>query len=120
MTPPAADDARAKNHGIDIPSLEGEVPAAEWRARVDLAACYRLIALWGMDEMIANHVSVRVPGASGNFLINAYGMLYEEITASSLIEIDLDGDVIRQPARRWLRRPCISTTPRSAGFWYGY
>jgi ribulose-5-phosphate 4-epimerase/fuculose-1-phosphate aldolase len=97
MTPPAADDARSGNRRTDIASLEGEVPEAEWRARVDLAACYRLIALWGMDEMIANHVSVRVPGEPGHFLINAYGLLYEEITASSLVKINLDGDVVWKP-----------------------
>ena len=95
--PGSADGPAEKNYRTDIPSLEGKVAPAEWRARVDLAACYRLIALWGMDEMIANHVSVRVPGEPAHFLINAYGLLYEEITASSLIKIDLDGNVIWKP-----------------------
>ena len=81
----------------DIPSARAQVSAEEWQARVDLAACYRLVAMWGMDEMIANHISVRVPGEPGHFLINAYGLLYEEITASSLIKIDLDGNVIFKP-----------------------
>ena len=80
-----------------IPSARAHVSAEEWQARVDLAACYRLVAMWGMDEMIANHISVRVPGEPGHFLINAYGLLYEEITASSLIKIDLDGNVIFKP-----------------------
>lgn len=67
---------------------------AEWAARVDLAACYRLVAHFRMDDLIYNHISARVPGAHGHFLINPYGMAYEEITASSLIKIDLDGNVV--------------------------
>jgi ribulose-5-phosphate 4-epimerase/fuculose-1-phosphate aldolase len=88
-----------QNSGLttDIPSARAQVTEEEWQARVDLAACYRLVALWGMDEMIANHISVRVPGEPGHFLINPYGLLYEEITASSLIKIDLDGNVIWKP-----------------------
>ena len=81
-----------------IPSVQGQVSGAEWQARVDLAACYRLVALYGMIDMIANHISVRVPGEPGHFLINAYGLLYEEITASSLFKIDLDGNTIFKPA----------------------
>lgn len=65
---------------------------AEWRARVDLAACYRLIASLGMDDMIYNHVSMRVPGTEDQFLLNPYGLLFEEITASSLVRIDLQGN----------------------------
>jgi ribulose-5-phosphate 4-epimerase/fuculose-1-phosphate aldolase len=70
---------------------------AEWRARVDLAACYRLIDLYGMSDMMANHVSVHVPGEPGAFLINAYGMMYEEITASSLVKVDLEGTILAKP-----------------------
>ena len=69
----------------------------EWQARVDLAACYRLVALYDMSDMMANHISARVPGEDNAFLINAYGMLYEEITASSLIKIDLDGNILDKP-----------------------
>ncbi len=69
----------------------------EWQARVDLAACYRLVALYDMSDMIANHISARVPGEDNAFLINAYGMMYEEITASSLIKIDLDGNILERP-----------------------
>lgn len=65
--------------------------------RVDLAACYRLIALYGMSDMAANHISARVPGDADAFLINAYGMLYEEVTASSLIKIDNDGNILSRP-----------------------
>jgi ribulose-5-phosphate 4-epimerase/fuculose-1-phosphate aldolase len=71
-----------------------QVSQAEWQVRVNLAACYRLMAEYDMVEMIANHISARVPGEEGHFLINPFGMLYEEITASSLIKIDLDGNVL--------------------------
>jgi ribulose-5-phosphate 4-epimerase/fuculose-1-phosphate aldolase len=71
-----------------------QVSQEEWQTRVDLAACYRLMAEFGMVEMIANHISARVPGMRNEFLINPYGMLYEELTASSLIKIDLDGNIL--------------------------
>src|SRR5918993_1061123 len=71
-----------------------QVSKEEWQARVDLAACYRLMAEYGMVEMVANHISARVPGTHNEFLINPYGMLYEEVTASSLIRIDIDGNVL--------------------------
>jgi ribulose-5-phosphate 4-epimerase/fuculose-1-phosphate aldolase len=83
-----------KKYSLDIRSLKGEVSQEEWEARVNLAACYRLVALWDMTDMIANHISVRVPREPNHFLINAYGLLYEEITASSLIKIDLEGNII--------------------------
>jgi ribulose-5-phosphate 4-epimerase/fuculose-1-phosphate aldolase len=70
------------------------VSPEEWETRVNLAACYRLMAVYDMTEMIANHISARLPGSHGEFLINPYGMLYEEVTASSLIRIDLDGNVL--------------------------
>ena len=69
-------------------------PAAEWQTRVDLAACYRLVAHYGWTDQIYNHISARVPGAADHFYINAYGMLYEEITASSLVRIDGEGNVV--------------------------
>lgn len=71
-----------------------QVSREEWEARVNLAACYRLMAEYGMVEMVANHISVRVPGTNNEFLINPYGMLYEEMTASSMIKIDIDGNVL--------------------------
>src|SRR5260221_3416774 len=77
-----------------IKSVREQVSAEEWQTRVDLAACYRLTAMYGMTEMIANHISCRVPGSHDHFLINPYGMLYEEIDASCLIKVDLDGNVI--------------------------
>ena len=69
----------------------------EWRTRVDLAACYRLIALFGMSDLVYNHATARVPGSRDRFLINPYGWMYEEITASSLITIDLEGNVLLNP-----------------------
>lgn len=63
----------------------------EWQTRVDLAACYRLVAMYGWDDLVFTHISARVPGPEEHFLINPYGMLFEEITASSLVKVDLDG-----------------------------
>ncbi len=80
-----------------LQSMQPYCTPAEWKARVDLAACYRLVDLYGMSDMMANHISARVPGEDNAFLINAYGMMYEEITASSLIKIDLEGNIIAKP-----------------------
>jgi ribulose-5-phosphate 4-epimerase/fuculose-1-phosphate aldolase len=85
------------NYNTRIASVEHRVSPEEWQARVDLAAFYRLVDLWGMSDLIANHISVRVPGEPHHFLINSYGYLYEEITASSLLKIDLDGNLIWKP-----------------------
>jgi ribulose-5-phosphate 4-epimerase/fuculose-1-phosphate aldolase len=73
------------------------VSDAEWAARVELAACYRIVALYGMTDLIANHITLRVPDCPDQFLINPFGLLYEEITASSLYKIDHDGQVILRP-----------------------
>src|SRR6185503_15529969 len=70
------------------------VDPAEWETRVDLAACYRLVDHYGMTDLHLNHISARVPGNEEHFLINPFGMMYEEITASSLIKVDLDGKII--------------------------
>jgi ribulose-5-phosphate 4-epimerase/fuculose-1-phosphate aldolase len=64
---------------------------SEWQLRVDLAACYRLVAMFGWDDLIFTHISARVPGPDHHFLINPYGMLFDEITASSLVKIDFEG-----------------------------
>ncbi|RYY87324.1 MAG: class II aldolase/adducin family protein [Comamonadaceae bacterium] len=82
---------------LAIPSMKDQCTPAEWQARVDLAACYRLVEFYGMADMMANHISSRVPGEDGAFLINAYGMMYEEITASSLIKVDHDGNILSKP-----------------------
>ncbi len=76
------------------PSLRDRVSAEEWQARVDLAALYRLVALHGWDDMIFTHLSARVPGTEQHFLINPYGMFFEEITASSLVKVDRDGNIV--------------------------
>ncbi len=71
--------------------------AEEWKTRVDLAACYRLVAHFGMSELVSNHISARVPGRPGEFLINPFGFMYEEITASSLIRVDASGSILYNP-----------------------
>ncbi len=75
-------------------SVRNQVGEAEWALRVDLAACYRLLALEGWDDLVFTHVSVRVPGEKDQFLINAYGLLFEEMTASSLVKVDLAGEKV--------------------------
>ena len=75
-------------------SLRARVSAEEWELRVNLAACYRLVARYGMTDLIYNHITARVPGPEHHILINAYGMLYEEVTASSLIKVDLGGAIV--------------------------
>ena len=87
----------SESSGLKLSSMRPHCSETEWQARVDLAACYRLVAVYGMSDMIANHISARVPGEQGAFLINAYGMLYEEITASSLIKIDHNGKILGFP-----------------------
>ncbi|NBS58130.1 MAG: class II aldolase/adducin family protein [Betaproteobacteria bacterium] len=79
---------------VKIPSLRSKVSESEWQARIDLAACYRLIAHFDMNDLIYNHATARVPNEEGHFLINAYGYAYEEVTASSLVKIDFDGNIV--------------------------
>ena len=75
-------------------SVKDIVSPEEWAIRVDLAACYRMVAHYGWDDLIFTHISARVPGPDAHFLINPYGMLFEEVTASSLVKVDLDGNKI--------------------------
>ncbi len=84
-----------------------QVSPEEWQQRVDLAAAYRLVAHFHWDDLVFTHISARVPGPDHHFLINPYGMLFEEITASSLVKVDL-----ARPQGRWTRR----TTINPAGF----
>lgn len=77
---------------LDIASMHGRVSAEEWQVRVDLAACYRLVADFGWDDLVFTHITARVPGTENQFLINPYGLTFEEITASSLVKIDIDGN----------------------------
>ncbi len=83
---------------LDIPSMQAKVSPEEWSARVDLAACYRLVADFGWDDLVFTHISARVPGTQDQFLINPYGMMFEEITASSLIKIDGQGNKLMDSA----------------------
>lgn len=77
-------------------SVRSLVSEAEWDLRVDLAACYRLVAHFGWDDLIFTHISARVPGPEHHFLINPYGMLFDEITASSLVKVGLDGQKVME------------------------
>lgn len=81
---------------VGISSLKGRVSEEEWEARVDLAALYRLVALHGWDDAIFTHISMRVPGPDHHFLINPYGLFFDEITASSLVKVDLDGQIVQE------------------------
>ncbi|WP_040487898.1 class II aldolase/adducin family protein [Fodinicurvata sediminis] len=78
-------------------TLRDQVSSEEWEARVNLAACYRLMALYGMTDLIYNHISARVPGHPDQFLINSYGLRYNEMTASSLCKIDHEGNILLDP-----------------------
>ncbi len=75
-------------------TLRTGVSDEEWALRVNLAACYRVIAMYGWDDLVFTHVSARVPGPEEHFLINAYGLLFEEMTASSLVKVDLEGNKV--------------------------
>ncbi len=77
---------------MHIPSLKEVVNAEEWALRCDLAACYRLVALYGWTDLVFTHISARLPGTDHQFLINPYGLLFEEVTASSLIRVDQSGN----------------------------
>lgn len=79
-------------------SVRREVSEEEWQVRVDLAAAYRLVAQYGWDDLIFTHLSARVPGPEHYFLINPYGMMFEEITASSLVKVNLQGEIVAPTA----------------------
>lgn len=81
---------------MSSPSLKDQVSPEEWQLRVDLAACYRLVAAYGWSDLIFTHISARIPGPEHQFLINPYGLLFEEITASSLIKIDQAGNKLSE------------------------
>ena len=77
---------------MHIPSVKEIVSAEEWQLRCDLAACYRLVALYGWSDLVFTHISAKLPGADNRFLINPYGLMFDEITASSLIAVDQEGN----------------------------
>jgi ribulose-5-phosphate 4-epimerase/fuculose-1-phosphate aldolase len=76
---------------VEIPPMKGRVSEAEWKIRVDLAAAYRLVAHHGWDDLIFTHLSARVPGPEHHFLLNPYNLMFEEVTASSLVKVDMNG-----------------------------
>jgi ribulose-5-phosphate 4-epimerase/fuculose-1-phosphate aldolase len=88
------EDRMTVRNAPETPSIRQRVGEQEWRARVELAAAYRLVAQHGWTNLINNHISLRVPGTEDQFLINPYGLLYEQITASSLVKIDVDGNIL--------------------------
>lgn len=77
-------------------TVRDQVSPQEWQTRVDLAAAYRLVALYGWDDLIFTHISARVPDAAHHFLLNPYGMMFDEVTASSLVKIDLAGNKVAE------------------------
>jgi len=77
-------------------SVKNSVSEEEWQTRVELAACYRLVDLYGMTDLIYNHITACIPGTD-HLLINLYGLLYKEITASSLVKIDVEGNILHKP-----------------------
>ncbi len=85
---------------FDIPNVKNKVSEAEWKTRVDLAACYRLVAHYGWNSLIYNHISARVPGEEEQYLLNPFGLLYEEITASNLVKVDMEGNILDDTPHR--------------------
>jgi ribulose-5-phosphate 4-epimerase/fuculose-1-phosphate aldolase len=89
-------DSTRLHYAAAFRSLRDEVSPEEWNARLELAACYRLVDLYGMSDLIYNHITARIAG-TGQLLINLYGLVYKEITASSLARIDREGNVLWKP-----------------------
>jgi ribulose-5-phosphate 4-epimerase/fuculose-1-phosphate aldolase len=79
---------------VEIPSMEGKVSDEEWAIRVDLAAAYRMVAYYGWDDLIFTHLSARIPGPEHHFLLNPYNLMFEEVTASSLVKVDVQGNPV--------------------------
>jgi ribulose-5-phosphate 4-epimerase/fuculose-1-phosphate aldolase len=79
---------------VDIPSIRDKVSDEEWNIRVDLAAAYRMVAHYGWDDLIFTHLSARIPGPEHHFLLNPYNLMFEEVTASSLIKVDVNGNPV--------------------------
>ena len=90
----------------EVPS---DMTEAEWSQRINLAALYRLVALYGWDDLVYTHISARIPGPEHHFLINPYGLLFEEITASTLVKIDLEGNQLKRRPISSIRRASRST-----------
>src|SRR5690242_4068005 len=89
---------------LATPSVRDRVSAQEWETRVDLAACYRLAAHYRMTDLIYTHISARVPGPDHHFLINAFGLTWDEISASTLVKVNLDGEIVDDPTGMGINR----------------
>jgi len=87
-------DAMKPLESVEIPSLEGKVSEEEWAIRIDLAAAYRMVAHYGWDDLIFTHLSARIPGPEHHFLLNPYNLMFEEVTASSLVKVDVNGNPV--------------------------
>src|SRR3546814_7476643 len=83
--------------GAAIPKVKGRLSEDEWRTRVELVKCYRLVSHFGLTDGIYNHISCRVPGKEEHVLLNPFGLLYDEVTASSLVKVDLEGNIVDDP-----------------------
>lgn len=79
---------------VDIPPMQDKVSAEEWKIRIDLAAAYRLVSYFGWDDLVFTHLSARVPGPEHHFLLNPYQLMFEEVTASSLVKVDMNGQPV--------------------------
>ena len=79
---------------VEIPSLHGKVSDEEWAIRVDLPAAYRMVAYYGWDDLIFTHLSARIPGPEHHFLLNPYNLMFEEVTASALVKVDVNGNPV--------------------------
>jgi len=94
MANPILKEVSAPLASVDIPPMKDRVGAEEWKIRVDLAAAYRLVAYYGWDDLIFTHLSARIPGPEHHFLLNPYNLMFEEVTASSLVKVDVDGNPV--------------------------
>ena len=83
-----------------LKAQKANISDEEWQARVDLAAAYRLTDYFGMTDLVYNHITSRVPGTHDQFLINEFGLGYDEITASNLVKIDIDGNILEEGEHR--------------------
>jgi len=83
-----------RDDGWTLPDVE----QSEWEARTDLAACYRMVARLGMTDLLSNHISLRVPGEDRHFLLNPFGLFYEEVTATNLVKVDIEGNIVSESA----------------------
>ena len=90
-------NSATKNYATNFKSIRDQVSPEEWQTRVALAACYRLVDKYDMTDLIYNHITARIPGSKDHLLINLYGLLYKEITASSLVKIDVEGNILWKP-----------------------